>query len=41
MKLIRQTDCSIHKLPESVLSCLQSQITISSFQAAILRVITK
>lgn len=35
MKLIRQTDCSIHKLPESVLSCLQSQITISSFQAAI------
>ena len=33
--LKEQTDCSIHKLPESVLSHLQSQITISSFEAAI------
>lgn len=35
MELIKQTDCSIRKLPESVLSCLQSQITINSFEAAI------
>lgn len=35
MKLNDHTDCSIHKLPKSVLNFLQSQITISSFEAAI------